>query len=89
MTKYVCSQELRESWDCTRQAISNIANREGWRVRNYDRPHWYNVDDVQLYLLSKDHSKRARSEHGLKFRGLIRHNELGYNEDCPVCNAIA
>ena len=88
MTKYVSSQEIRKMWGCTRQHVSYVANRESWRVRDWNRPYWFNLDDVQLFLLSKDHSERARSEYGLRFRGLIRHNESGLNEDCPVCKEL-
>ena len=88
MTKYICSQEIRKMWGCTRQAVSYIASRENWRVRDFNRPYWYVLDDVNLFLLSKDHSERSRSEYDLKFRGLLRHNESGFNEDCPVCNEL-
>ena len=87
MTKYVSSQELRRTWECTRQAINYIANRENWRVRDYNRPYWYNVEDVQKFILSRDHSDRAKDEYGLRFRGLLRH-ENGFNEDCPVCKEL-
>ena len=87
MTKYVLSTEVVRAWKCSKQFVASVAKREGWRVKPPgDRPYWYRLHDVEMYMLNRDHSERARKEYGHKFRGMLRHDGVyKLNNKCPVC----
>jgi len=87
MTKYVSSVSLREYLGISRQRVHQIAAWENWRVKDYNRPYWFEYDQVQEYLLNREHSEIAREKYKKRFRGLIRHPE-GYNKKCPVCKEL-
>ena len=85
MAKYVSSLEIREFLGCTRQYIHILAQRENWRIKDFNRPHYYLETDVQAYFLNRNHTQRAKTEFNKKIRGMIRHDENGYSKNCPVC----
>lgn len=86
MTKYVCSREVREILGgLTRQRINAIAHDNEWRFKDYNRPYWYNLDDVKEYMHNKDHTQRAKKKYNWTVKGLIRHDENGFSSQCPVC----
>ena len=85
MAKYVNSQEVRERLGCTRQFVHIVATRENWGVKDGNRPYYYLLQDVETYLLDRDHTERAKTEFNKSMRGLIRHDANGYNQNCPVC----
>ena len=84
MPQFVSSQEICKVLDCERQFIHVVSRREGWRKKDYNRPYWYNLEDVQEYFYNREHSRISR-EQGLKFRGMLRHM-AGYHPLCLACN---
>ena len=82
--KWVNSREIVKTWGVSRQRIYQIAHQENWRRKDGNRPYWYNLQDVEDYIRNLNHSARSK-EMGLTFRGLLRHDENGFNNKCLVC----
>lgn len=82
--EYVSSKTVREYFGWTRAMCSRVALREGWRIKDGQRPHFYVVQDVNDYLISREHTQRADEQGLWRSRGLIRHKD-GYSAFCPIC----
>ena len=46
------TDQIREMLGITRQYVSLMAKREGWRIKKLGASHLYDVDDVQKYLVA-------------------------------------
>ena len=84
MTKWVNSQEIVKTWGVSRQRVHQIARVENWRRKDNERPYWFDLEDVNNYIRDLNHSVRSK-EMGATFRGLLRHDENGFNPKCLVC----
>ena len=85
--RYVSVEEIRHKLGVTRQRVHRLAIRWAWRKKNWERPYWYNLDDVQQYLRDRDHTQRSR-EMGATFRGILFHDEGGFHMKCLVCRQL-
>ena len=87
--KYVSSIEIRSFLGISRQRVLAIARREDWRLKSFDRPYWYDLEDVEKYLYNKEHTDKSRDKYNATFVGLLRHDENGFHKKCAVCkNAL-
>jgi hypothetical protein len=84
MKYYYTSRQIKKRFNWSKQMLSTVARREGWQGDFSKYPRWYDALQVQQYIVSREHSTRARME-GATVNGLIRHNEKLQSDICPVC----
>lgn len=86
MKYYYTSSQIRKKFKWSRQMLSMVAIREGWKGDFRHRPRWYDAIQVRQYEISRLHTDTAISA-GLWRNGqrIIRHDTKLQSAICPVC----